>query len=205
MLLLGGGGERRQRAEPEVASGAELGLELLDGGLGLGTHPQCRCLRRRPGLGLGHRELAGRFVEGRPDHPVGLEQSFPSRPQLFQLLVGGLPPAGEILQHPLAHRLGLSHHLAALGLGSFELLLGPAVGLGGDLGRHLLGLLAPAGEERFRLLLGPAALTAGLPHHPGDLLLGAGADIPSRLSGGVQDPSGLLAERRFDLLVGERP
>ncbi len=115
----------------------------------------------------------------------------------------GHPAApGQVLQHPLADRLGLGHHLPAPGLGRFEDVLGRSLGLGLDLHRDPLGLLGAQGQERLGLLVGPIAFPTGVTHEPGDLLLGPATDLRRRLPGHLEHPARLVAQCRLDLLVG---
>ena len=99
-----------------------------------------RRLGRSPGLAIGPLQLAGHLVERAPHDLVGLEQPFPTGPQLLDLDHRDLPPAGEVAEDPLSRPLrGVDRDLS----------------LGLSMGPDRLGLLA--GRVAHSLASLPAA------------------------------------------------
>ncbi len=130
-------------------------------------HPPAGLLARRPGLGEGDGQLVGRLVDRAPHHLVGGEQPLPGPVQAFELLAGDAAPAGQVGEHPLAHRLGLADQPPALLAGGGPDLLGRRLGFGPGqlaLGDHAVALLLGRAAHLVDdlLPLGPLPLDLGL-------------------------------------------
>ena len=113
--------------------------------------------------------------------------------------------------------MSLADHLLATRPGRLELGLhavvhgaGVGLGRGPDVGRRLVGLLDPAGQDALGFEAQAGAVLVGLLHHAGHALLGLRAHVGSCLARATQDARRLLAERRgqrdlVELGVGQLP
>ena len=122
-------------------------------------------------------ERAGRRLER-------AENALVARAQLLELRPRPLAPAGEIVEHALAHGARLGDHLATLGLRRVD----------GSLGLGRRQLPAVRGIE-VGLPPQPRRVLVGIAHQLGRTLLGASADLAGAFACRREHAHGLLAER----------
>ncbi len=162
----------RHERQVGVARHGQLGLELLDGDLGLARHAPRRLVGGQLGLGQHHGHLPRGLVDRATHHLVGREQPLARCPQLLEVLARRLAPLGQVGQHPLAHDLGFLDLVPGACLGLLELGGGGAA----QLGRGRLGVGADGGGLGVGLGQPQLGQGVGVGAHPLGVLVGRGAD-----------------------------
>ena len=128
-------------------------------------------------------QIAQDVVGGDAGSLEGLNQAIAAVHEVFQLFTRHLASLGHIGQHPLAIGPGLVHHVATLLLGHQDLGFGVR-----------RGILATAGGLEVGVFANARGFVGGLADEPGGRLVGANLDLGCGLSGGLDDPGGLLAQ-----------
>ena len=142
---------------------------------------------------LAHIAQIAQHVVGRDTRPFeSLHETVAPVEEIFDLFTREFATSGDIGENALAIRAGLVHHVATLLLGHQN--------LGFGIGR---GVLADALTFEFGFLPNASGLIGRVAHEPLGGLLGPTPELGRRLTGGLDDPGGLLAQDLGQLVFVE--